>query len=241
MRRAGISVVLAMAAAAAAVALSGVAGAAPTPSGVTIHHRDNDRLYGFVFSPKQRQCAKGRSVKIFRQVGEKQDGGQDRLLAARPAHKAPSGRFKWGYSDDLRGRYYAVINRMKKRGCKGDSSRTIHVHSAVKLQRRLTFTATDLGNNMERWEGKLIARHSRLAECVAHQPVYIQKKVSDGDWTPYDNIHTGDAVGPPKPATARYQGDQEADTGVYRARARRTIAGKTACGKATSEPQRVSP
>jgi hypothetical protein len=106
------------------------------------------------------------------------------------------------------------------------------------VQRRLTFIATDLGN-MEQWKGKLIARHSRFAKCVAGRPVSIEKKLGGG-WTPYDKIHTGEAVGPPKPATARYQGDQEVEPGVYRARARRSTIGNTVCEKTTSERQKVN-
>lgn len=111
--------------------------------------------------------------------------------------------------------------------------------SPKSVQRKLTFTATHLGNNTERWKGKLVAPHSRFARCVAHHQVMIEKKLSDGGWTPFDVLHTGDVSGPPKPATARYKGEQEAEPGIYRARARRGTVGTTTCQRAASKPQVV--
>jgi hypothetical protein len=137
------------------------------------------------------------------------------------------------------------VFKVRARGSNGKQDRTpdrrgfrIHGKQVRSVQRRLTFIATDLGN-MEQWKGKLIARHSRFAKCVAGRPVSIEKKLGGG-WTPYDKIHTGEAVGPPKPATARYQGDQEVEPGVYRARARRSTIGNTVCEKTTSERQKVN-
>jgi len=121
------------------------------------------------------------------------------------------------------------------------SSVAVHAKQPPKsVERKLTFTATDLGNSMERWEGRLVAPHSRFEKCVADWPVTIEKKLSDGGWTPFDKLHTDDGSGPPEPATARYKGDREAGPGVYRARARRGTVGRTTCERAVSKSQTVS-
>jgi hypothetical protein len=103
--------------------------AATTPSGVTIHNTGHHLLFGYVFSPKPRQCAKHRRVRVFRQVGNKQNRRRDPRLGEEAARKASSGKYRWAYRHShpslKGGSYYGVIT--KGHGCKGDASRTIHV------------------------------------------------------------------------------------------------------------------
>ena len=101
--------------------------ATSTPSGVTIHHRGHHRLYGFVFSPNPRKCAKGRRVRIATQLGNRQNRRRDPTLENAMTHKASRGKYKWTLGQrGLRKRYYAVIK--KRHGCDGDTSPTIKVH-----------------------------------------------------------------------------------------------------------------
>ena len=103
--------------------------AAATPSGVTIHHIGHHFLFGYVFSPKPRQCAKDRRVRVFRQTGKTQNRRRDPRVGEEPTKKMNSGKYRWTYrrsGPSLIGHsYYVVIT--KGHGCEGDASRTIHV------------------------------------------------------------------------------------------------------------------
>jgi hypothetical protein len=122
--------VLAMFALAGACALLAVPSiAATTPSGVTIHHKGHHFLFGYVFSPKPRQCAKDRRVRVFRQTGKTQNRRRDPRVGEEPTKKMNSGKYRWTYrrrGPSLIGHsYYVVIT--KGHGCEGDASGTIHV------------------------------------------------------------------------------------------------------------------
>lgn len=125
--RTEILVMCALAVACAMLAVPSIA--ATTPSRVTIHHVGPHFLFGYVFSPKPRQCAKDRRVRVFRQTGEKQNRRRDRGVGEEPTKKMNSGKYRWTYrrsGPGLKGhRYYAVIT--KGHGCKGDASRAIHI------------------------------------------------------------------------------------------------------------------
>ena len=103
--------------------------AATTPSGVTIHHRGNHFLFGYVFSPTPRQSAKDRRVRVFRQIGRTQNRRRDPRVGEEPTKKMNSGKYRWTYrrsGPSLKGKsYYVVIT--KGHGCEGDASRTIDV------------------------------------------------------------------------------------------------------------------
>jgi hypothetical protein len=68
--------------------------AATTPSGVTIHNTGHHLLFGYVFSPKPRQCAKDRRVRVFRQIGKEQNRRRDRRVGEEPTKKASSGKYR---------------------------------------------------------------------------------------------------------------------------------------------------
>jgi hypothetical protein len=126
---------LALAGACGALAVPSVAGAART--GVTIHqHRDS--LYGYVFSPKPDQCAKGRKVRLLKQKGKHKHPSRDRRIASTSAHEVTSGphkgKFKWEIeiqSSFGNGRVYAFTPKARKRDhrseCDRDTSETIEV------------------------------------------------------------------------------------------------------------------
>ena len=116
---------LAFAATCGALALPSTASAAR--SGVTIHLRVADEFKGFVFSPKPRQCADGRTVKLFRQEGKRQNPKRDVKVAKTQASRRGSGKYMWIV--DLRhprpGNYYATVAATA--GCQADNSKTIHL------------------------------------------------------------------------------------------------------------------
>jgi hypothetical protein len=77
---------LALAGACVVLALPSMASAAR--SGVSIHLFIDDALKGFVFSPKPRECAEGRTVRIFRQKGKKETRSE---TSRWPRPKPPGG------------------------------------------------------------------------------------------------------------------------------------------------------
>jgi hypothetical protein len=114
---------LALAGACGVLALPSMAGAA-TRSGVTIHHYQGSSLEGFVFSPKPRQCANARTVKLFRQTGKKQNPKRDTKLAKTSSYRNSGGHYKWQMH--LRpGKLYARVPATP--ACQADNSRTINV------------------------------------------------------------------------------------------------------------------
>jgi hypothetical protein len=112
---------------AAVLAAPGVAGAART--GVTIHHKGQFHFYGYVFSPKPHRCAKGRTVRLFKQRGKTQDTRRDFRVSANGTVKTDRGRYRWAKNTEQplfqHGRFYAVAGKIP--GCQRDSSRTIRV------------------------------------------------------------------------------------------------------------------
>ena len=60
-------------------------------SGVTIHLFIDHALKGFVFSPKPRECAEGRTVRIFRQKGKKENPKRDIKVAKTGAARRSNG------------------------------------------------------------------------------------------------------------------------------------------------------
>lgn len=103
---------------------SGVAsGAARAPSTVTIKAEGTD-LSGTVSSPKPAKCADGRKVIVFKQIGTR-GGGDDEKLATDTAGKQGSA-YVWstGNTGEF-GRFYAKVRRTP--ACQGDTSPTIKV------------------------------------------------------------------------------------------------------------------
>jgi hypothetical protein len=125
--RTKILITLALASACGALALPSAA-SAKTPSGVTLHALPNSGFRGFVFSPKARKCADGRTVMLFKQKGKKQNAKRDVKKDQAKAFKS-SGKYKWKASGyDLHpGRFYARVPATS--ACQADNSKTVHIHA----------------------------------------------------------------------------------------------------------------
>jgi hypothetical protein len=126
--KAKVFVTLALVGACAVLALPSIAAGAAR-SGVTIHSLPGVAFKGYVFSPKPRQCARNRTVRVFRQKGKKQNRKRDIKVA-----KTTSAftfrrrqRYKWETaSRQFRpGDYYAQVRATA--ACRADSSKTVRI------------------------------------------------------------------------------------------------------------------
>jgi hypothetical protein len=126
--KAKVFVTLALTGACAVLALPSIAAGAAR-SGVTIHSLPGVAFKGYVFSPKPRQCARNRTVRVFRQKGKKQNRKRDIKVA-----KTTSAftfrrrqRYKWETaSRQFRpGDYYAQVRATA--ACRADSSKTVRI------------------------------------------------------------------------------------------------------------------
>jgi hypothetical protein len=111
-------------AAAAGLVVSGAASAGGNAdTKVTIKAPGGD-VYGYVKSSKPNRCADGRKVKVFRQKGGEQGGGDDIKIGSDTAE--PNGpRYQWsiGQPGVSGKKIYARAGRVT--GCKADNSKTI--------------------------------------------------------------------------------------------------------------------
>jgi hypothetical protein len=104
----------------------GTVGAASARSGdasttVTIQAQGVD-LSGTVSSPKPKLCAAGRHVVVFKQIGTR-GGGDDQRFASDTADLS-GGVATWSTGNTgVAGRFYARVRRIT--GCQGDTSPTI--------------------------------------------------------------------------------------------------------------------
>ena len=124
--RAKVFVTLALAGTCGVLALPSAASAAR--SGVTIHNLIGDGFKGYVFSPKPRQCARDRTVRVFRQKGKKQNPKRDiKVAKTAPARKAAGGKYRWSAAPHRPrpGDYYAQIRATT--GCQADRSKTFRI------------------------------------------------------------------------------------------------------------------
>ncbi len=113
-----------------AVAVTGVGALGLTPvasaaeraeSQVTIKAEGLD-LSGQVKSERPQRCAEGRRVVVFKQVGQR-GGGNDERFATDDASQNGD-RYEWSTGNTgTPGRFYAKIRRTDR--CKGDTSRTV--------------------------------------------------------------------------------------------------------------------
>ena len=104
-----------------AVASAQAAGKAETK--VNIKGEDGD-YYGYVKSSDAGNCANGRKVKVFKQLGSVQDPKNDLKIGSDYAQ--PNGdRYMWsiGNSGYKHGHFYAKVGKTSV--CKGDTSKTI--------------------------------------------------------------------------------------------------------------------
>jgi maltose-binding protein MalE len=85
---------------------------------------DNGDYYGYVKSIDADNCANGRKVKVFKQLGSSQDPKHDLKIGTDYAQ--PNGdKYMWsiGNSGYKHGKFYAKVGKTDY--CKGDTSKTI--------------------------------------------------------------------------------------------------------------------
>ena len=85
---------------------------------------DNGDYYGYVKSSDAGNCASGRKVKVFKQLGSVQDPKSDLKIGTDTAE--PNGdKYMWsiGNSGYKHGHFYAKVGKTSV--CKGDTSKTI--------------------------------------------------------------------------------------------------------------------
>jgi hypothetical protein len=112
------------------VALSGVvattmaqaAGEAETT--VTIKGAGTGDPYGTVKSPKPNKCADDRLVKVYKEKGGAQGGGDDQYTGVSDTTSFSNGKYRWFVGQpNLDGKHYARAPKVP--GCKADNSKTI--------------------------------------------------------------------------------------------------------------------
>lgn len=97
--------------------------AAKAETKVNIKGEDGD-YYGYVKSSDADNCANGRKVKVFKQLGSVQDPKNDLKIGSDYAQ--PNGdKYMWsiGNSGYKHGHFYAKVGKTSV--CKGDTSKTI--------------------------------------------------------------------------------------------------------------------
>ena len=97
--------------------------AAKAETKVSIKGEDGD-YYGYVKSSDAGNCANGRKVKVFKQLGSVQDPKNDMKIGSDYAE--PNGdKYMWsiGNSGYKHGHFYAKVGKTSV--CKGDTSKTI--------------------------------------------------------------------------------------------------------------------
>jgi len=90
---------------------------------VSIKGHEGD-YYGYVKSSDENNCANGREVKVFKQLGPSQDPRNDQKIGTDTAQANGDG-YMWsiGNSGYKHGSFYAKVGKTSL--CKGDTSKTI--------------------------------------------------------------------------------------------------------------------
>ncbi len=103
------------------VATASAAGKADTDVSIKGHQGD---YYGYVSSSNENDCASGRTVKVFMQLGSSQDPKNDQKIGTDTAQANGDG-YMWsiGNSGYKHGEFYAKVG--KTDFCKGATSKTI--------------------------------------------------------------------------------------------------------------------
>ena len=103
------------------VATASAAGKADTDVSIKGHQGD---YYGYVSSSNEDDCANGRTVKVFMQLGGSQDPKNDQKIGTDTAQANGDG-YMWsiGNSGYKHGEFYAKVG--KTDFCKGATSKTI--------------------------------------------------------------------------------------------------------------------
>lgn len=102
-------------------ALASAGGKAETE--VTIKSEGGDPV-GTVKSPNEAKCADDRLVKIYREKGGEQGGGDDVFTGSMDTTSFSNGKYRWSVGQPgLEGKHYARAPGTNK--CKADNSKTI--------------------------------------------------------------------------------------------------------------------
>lgn len=103
------------------VATASAAGKADTDVSIKGHQGD---YYGYVSSSNENDCANGRTVKVFKQLGSSQDPKNDQKIGTDTAQANGDG-YMWsiGNSGYKHGEFYAKVGKTDL--CKGATSKTI--------------------------------------------------------------------------------------------------------------------
>jgi hypothetical protein len=112
------------------VALSGVVAttmahaAGDAETAVTIKGAGTGDPYGAVKSSKPNKCADGRLVKVYKEKGGEQGGGDDEYTGVSDSASFSNGKYRWFVGQpNLNGKHYAKAPHIP--GCEADTSKTI--------------------------------------------------------------------------------------------------------------------
>ncbi len=91
---------------------------------VTIKGAGTGDPYGTVESSNENKCADGRLVKVYKQKGGAQGGGDDQYTGVSDSASLSNGEYKWFVGQpNLDGKHYARAPKIP--GCEADNSKTI--------------------------------------------------------------------------------------------------------------------
>jgi hypothetical protein len=106
-----------------AVALTGIAGAGQAAQTIVTIREENGDFSGRVKSPRLNRCADNRTIKLYRQRGQRQNPTTEEVVASDTSElSGDHGVWSTG-NTGLSGKFYARAG--KKPGCKADTSRTV--------------------------------------------------------------------------------------------------------------------
>jgi hypothetical protein len=101
------------------------AGAGKAETEVTIKSMGGDPI-GTVKSPNEAKCADDRLVKIYKERGGEQGGGDDKYTGVSDSTSLSNGKYRWSVGQPgLKGKHYARAPGTSK--CKADNSKTIRL------------------------------------------------------------------------------------------------------------------
>ena len=93
---------------------------------VTIRGEGTGDPFGVVKSPREGRCADGRLVKVYKQKGGEQGGGDDIYTGLSDTASLSNGKYRWNVGQpNLNGKHYARAPKID--GCKADNSKTINL------------------------------------------------------------------------------------------------------------------
>lgn len=91
---------------------------------VTIKGAGTGDPFGTVSSPKPNKCADGRLIKVYKEKGGEQGGGDDVYTGVSDTASLSNGKYRWFVGQpNLNGKHYARAPHVP--GCQADNSPTI--------------------------------------------------------------------------------------------------------------------